>query len=299
MLQLISTLFFLSSILLFSACAPKTASQEESTLLRSYRLIDDNKVDDAISLLTDATERLELENSLQNEEEIKDLKVTLASAYAKKAGITIKEIAKAADLAKKTTSFNIKKELIEKNTLIKISEQSQQMFNFFVTILRSTRVISIIPKIKAAKLDYLKQSIKILNSVPNLGPDDLVYSALIKIIYVRNFLDQSLLGKSITKLEKVNNQCVANFSIFRDHLLRATQTLSSAYGDVGKAMPKKKTEIVKGLATLDEMTKNLIQFKAAQVIVDNVMASSLENIFVELGFGSQNLSCEFNVQTTQ
>ena len=147
-------------VFLIYGCSQSKPKSEESTLLRSYRLIDSDKEDEAIGLLS---HELQVRDSQAAEgtdqsSEATQLRVTLASAYAKKAGLTIREIARAYDMARSLASFKI-----DKQSVVNPTENDQKVADLSNLVLQEIRLIqtiTIIPKVEQDQQLYLYQSIE-------------------------------------------------------------------------------------------------------------------------------------------
>ncbi|MBC7419857.1 MAG: hypothetical protein H7328_03930 [Bdellovibrio sp.] len=274
-------------------CGKSRNQDEEGVQLRAYRLIDDDRVDDAISLLTaEIGNRDEAANDGADlSQETTDLRVTLASAYAKKSGIRIYEIANAFQMGKQISNYKIQSTDFDPESN---GEKLNGLSVLLITQLKMMQTISIVPKIAQEKTKYLEIAIRILNSAPNLSPADLVYSAILKVILVRTMLESAELKSFMPKVVKENGQCVARFTEFRDHLTRASKVLLSGYEDVAKAMPEKKEEIMKTAVTIVDLTSSVASLNAAGIVLNSFNTNSLEHIYKSLGVGSQIISCETN-----
>lgn len=284
--------YFLILVLLIYGCSQSKPKSEESTLLRSYRLIDSDKEDEAIGLLS---HELQVRDSQAPEgtdqsAEATQLRVTLASAYAKKAGLTIREIARAYDLARSLASFKISKE-----NLVNPTENDQKVTDLSNLVLQEIRLIqtiTVIPKVEQDQQLYLYQSIRILNSISNLSPADLIYSVIVKVVYVRTLLESNQIKAILPKIVKENNQCVAKLSEFRNYLQKATKILLSAYDNLATALPEKKEEILNSSRSLVELSSNLGTLNSAGVLVFGLNQNKLNDLYRAFGVSSQDITCE-------
>lgn len=299
-MKIIFTILSTLTLTLLAGCAKSSNQKVESTQLRAYRLIDDNRTDDAISLLSAEIETKDNNsiNGLDESKEATDLRVTLASAYAKKSGISIHEIAHAFEMGKQISSFNaqssqISSEKVEPN---ENDRKLKDIASLLASQLKVIQTIAIIPKVQNEKLNYLAQAVRILNNTPNLGPADLIYSALLKIILVRTMLDSDEFKSILPKVVKENHQCVAKLNDFRDHLTRASQILLSGYEDLGKAMPEKKEEVMNSSKTIVDLTASVASINAAGIVLYSLSnSSSFDSIYTALGIGSHIVNCEPDV----
>lgn len=283
--------------LLMVACGKSNKVSNETPLLRSYRLIDENRTDDAINYLTSQIdERDAVAPSGQDDSpDTTRLRVALASAYGKKAGVDVHAMAKAFQAGKSIASVKAVK--FDKIDEAKASNQDHQLEALAVWIVESLKgveVVEVIPKIEADKIMYLQQAIRILNSTPKLLPGDLVYSALLKVIYVRAEFEVSELKTVLPTVHQENGQCIAKVSDFRDYLVRASKLLLSAYDDLGNAMPTKKAQFQKDSQVIVDLTTSIASVTAATDILDTVSLDTMNRIYKSLGLASQNISCGAN-----
>lgn len=290
-------LVLISASLLFGCGKSDHNQSEENVQLRAYRLIDANKVDDAISLLSAEIDSRDqnAQNGIDESKETTDLRVTLASAYAKKSGIRIFEIAKAFEMGKKISSFKLQEFSSKADSSNNPSDKAlRDISKLLMAHLKMIQTLSIIPQISQEKADFLLQAVRVLNSSNNLEPADLIYSAILKVILVRTMLESDSLKFVMPKVVKENNQCVANLTEFRDHLTRASKILLSGYEDIGKAMPEKKKEVENASKAIVELTTNVASVNAAGVVLHSLNTSSLDSIYNSIGVGSQVVDCESN-----
>ncbi len=286
-------LFVLFSLLL--GCSQNNQKHED-VQLRAYRLIDDNNVDQAILLLIDEikSRNAQAPNHKDNTYSTKELKVTLASAYMKKAGISIKEIAVSFQLAKNINSFRAFNENEISKDEANASKNLKNISTLFATCLRLAQAILIIPHVADQNIIYLKQATKVISSCPNLDPEDYIYSAIIKIILVRSMLESENHGDISPKIEKQNKVCVTNLSDFRDYLTGMTPILSSAYQDVAKAIPDRSEEMKSNINKITVLSDNLKTANFASIVVSSLQNESLNPLYVFLGIGNEIRSCVEN-----
>ena len=285
-------IYLLVLFLLVFGCSQSKPKSEESTLLRSYRLIDSDKEDEAIGLLS---HELQVRDSQAPEGtdqsvEATQLRVTLASAYAKKAGLTIREIARAYDMARSLASFKI-----SKKSLVNPTENDQKVTDLSNLVLEEVRLIqtiTVIPKVDQDQQQFLYQAVRILNSTPNLSPADLIYSVIVKVVYVRTLLESDQIKALLPKIVKENNQCVAKLSEFRNYLQKATKILLSAYDNLAAALPEKKEEIVNSSRSLVELSTNLGTLNSAGVFIFGLNQNKLNDLYRIFGVSSQDITCE-------
>lgn len=273
-------------------CGGSKHQQSESVLLRSYRLIDSGQPDDAIALLHDEIDARDAKaaNGQDQSGETNELRVTLASAYAQKAGITIREIAESYQLGKKIAQVKFKD--IDASYRSEGDRKVTTMLNMVLIHFRTIETVTIVPKVPSDRLRYLEQAVKVLDSTAQLGQADLLYAAILKLVTVRSMLESDNLKAVIPKSSDINKQCVANFSGFRDYLLRATKILISGLDNVMQAMPDKREELTRNSNDVSEVAAGLSSINAAAITIFSVDRSTLNEIYRIFGISSQEINCE-------
>jgi hypothetical protein len=282
------------SLLLFFGCGGKENHQEESTLLRSYRLIDNDKADDAISLLSDEIDQRDNASAdgLDTSAETTELRVTLASAYAKKAGITIHEISQSYVLAKKISDIKLQNDF--ENFQTENDRKITDISKLLLGQIKIAQTLTVIPKVNSENIVYLHQAVKILDSAPNLTTADLVYSSILKIVLVRSMIESDSLKSILPKASDINKDCVADFSNFKNYLLKTTKILLGSFDDLIKALPEKSSDIVKTIADIKELSENIASVNAAGIVIYNVNRSTLNSLYRFFNVSPQEITCGAN-----
>lgn len=295
----ISGFVLLAFMLMLMGCQSKNSQQQdESVVLHSYRLIDENRTDEAIVLLTDEINKLSKNTSeANNSAEMIELKITLASAYAKKAGLTVREMAKAIKQSQQIANINT---MTTTSTSAEYAKNEKILHDFselLLTYFKSFQIISVIPKIEPAKIVYLSQAVKIISSISDLSPADLIYSAVLKVVLVRTLLESNEIKQIIPVITKENNECVAKVGEFRDYLVRASKILISGLEDLTKALPDKKDEYMRSAHDIVEFSTHLSEINSAGLVINKLQPNALNQIHSLLGIGSQEINCD-SVQNT-
>lgn len=323
-------------LLLILGCGKTQSDKINGNLqMRAYRLIDDNQIDDAISLLSHEIDKRDeaAPGGFDDSPETSKLRVTMASAYAKKAGVQIFEIAKSLKILLEISSYKIYKPHqsltgakpskekpatspdhgdsnesghvfqspvhsgpIENKILkgIQFKNASRDYFDFlesFLEYFKFLQMTLVLPKVTQENYIYLYQSIKILNSAPNLSPGDFVYSAFLKAIQFRTIIESEEFKKNLPYLVKEENQCIAMFGKFGENSSRAIKMLLSGLNDLEKAMPEKKEELRKSSEELTQVMSRLDVMNSEGIIINNFQSSSFLFMFKSLGFGSLENNC--------
>lgn len=270
-LSKVTTFILISFImgLTTTACGPQK-NGTESILVRSYRLIDENRMDEAITLLT--------QEQKQNPSE--QVNVTLASAYAKKSGLSIREITKSFSQAQAiasvdTSSLTESPNYFDQNIgqLGKLTTVNSQHFRFF----------SVVPKIEESKIIYLEYACKLLNSTQLTDPANHIYAAIIKIVLARSYLS----------LSKPQMSVVSSLDDFKKPLLKSSRFIASATGNFLAAMPEKQKEIAEFQTQLNSLIDQLAltEFNVSfnQGMQEPNFAAAYQKFLESIGNGSQQI----------
>lgn len=233
--------------LALASCSKKEEPQE-STMMRSYRLIDEGRSDEAIDLLEQAED--------ENPKDIA-IKVTLASAYARKANVRVQTLA--------PVVFAVQKYDALQDANAKGTSSSSAAKGVGLVLSAIERVSSIwaiyaaIPNMEKDQLPYLKHAVQILDAVAGeLTPKDHVYRGILKAVILKSVIENELMT-SHDLTDETFDACKPNFVALQSALNDIAKVLNDILDDMvianphqKAAMEKVRTEMVNGFAKAGE-----------------------------------------------
>ncbi|MGE0632500.1 MAG: tetratricopeptide repeat protein [Pseudobdellovibrionaceae bacterium] len=223
----------MNKILLLSFCAflalngcGRLEKKSESPQLKSYKLIDAGRSDEAIVLM---------ERELEANPENRSYRMTLASAYAHKAGFKIQKLLPLIKNGKPLPSWksiqkaNAKKSKTELATL-KLSWHLRNYLHFMETY-RS------IPDIHEDKIGYLRAAIETMQVLEKPYPEEALYRTVLNVLLLKYQIQNEILGK-----KKSQDTCKIDLSFIEDRIKSVGETLIDMMSDMEIVTPKKKKE---------------------------------------------------------
>lgn len=224
-------LFFCILSFVFLGCSNKPENTEDP-VLESYRLIDNQRTDEAIDLL---------ETHLANDQKNNTYRSVLASAYAHKAGIRIQKLVPAISESEKL------KKLSEALPKVKADESNAKRTNadtlnvvaWLSNLSDVFHAYSAIPVVETENLVYLRHSIYILNEIgTDIKPEDALYRAVLEVILFKNILAGTFKGGLVDSAKIDTAACLVDIGSFNDTFVELGKILIDIYGDIGIAFPK-------------------------------------------------------------
>lgn len=170
-------------------CGTKNDTQQSEPVLKAYRLIDEQRTDEAIELL---------ESSLVQEPANSEYKVVLASAYAHKAGIKIQKLVPVIIQSDKLKRMNVQIPEIGHNQqpnkavnagALNIALLLNRFAGFFETY-------ASVPIVTPDQATYLTHAIYLLNDVgAQIKQEDVLYRAVLEVVLFKHILTEGLIGE--------------------------------------------------------------------------------------------------------
>lgn len=234
-----------------NGCRKHDSPNEEDLKWRVYRLIDDDREDEAILLLEDEIARRDLQdNSGKDHSPVTmEYRTILASAYAKKAGLNFKVFIRSFSLIKQSQEmmqWNLKWSESSFKSEEKSDEISLTLMRTLFQIQNLERALTAIPEVSKDKAYYLEKSFVILSGVPDLREANKVYFALLHLVKIKRIIYQEIRPK-ISRLK----YCEPFFTLLRDDLLLVLELSTKLLDLIMKVQTKEKSKI--------EELKNKIQ----------------------------------------
>ena len=289
---------YISLTTVLFSCGSKSDSNRdnESVELQSYRLIDSNQEDSAIVLLTDKIAELrfaKLKRELSDPEkkQLNQLKVILASAYAKKAGITIREMVVTYQIGKQFS--NLSSAFSSGQIEIKTSQDKalQSIIDIYLGQIKIFQAISAIPKVEKNNIIFIEQAVKVLQSTSNLSPGDYVYSAFIKLILARSYLESENMVNIVPKVEKNEKECIAHFDRFRQYLIKTSSVLLGCIDDLKHALPNQASDFDRVAKGITDVSTQLVALGYANHVIQEIEIQSLGSLYKAMGLSRPAVEC--------
>lgn len=264
------TTILLISVLAFVGCSRQKKQQSDNVLLESYRLIDEQRDDEAIELL---------QNALQKDPNNREYRMTLASAYAHYAGIKIQKLAPlVASFDSLSKAFNNSKE-ISKISQVDVTLES------WVTLLQQFSGIfsaySSIPELAPDKVIYVEQAIKEINLLGKLSQNEAIYRGILRIILIKNKINTKLLGQFTNENP---DQCKVDIDSMNQNILGIGRDVIAAMEDIQTANPDKAGEITQWKKKTADMVSDLSLITTSAMVLDEVSTIALKKSIIEEGF---------------
>ncbi len=269
---------FLNLIFGLCGCGKTKQTHSESAVLKAYRLIDEQRTDEAIELL---------EHEVKREPNNREYKVVLASAYAHKAGIKIQKLvpvfSRSHHLQKLNSASTAKEKMSWGEKLNKKALNISALFIRLATVLAS---YSSIPIIDSEGELYIRHAIELLNSLDKkITQEAALYRAILEVILLKHFLTENFIGEFAEPNIKNEESCRIDLGNLNDSLIVLGKLLIDIYDDLGYANPKQASK----MAQQSEETANVISdltFATTSIAVfDETSTLFLKQAAIESGFG--------------
>lgn len=270
-------LFFCVAFSFLAACAPEKREHTESKKVEAYRLIDEQRTDEAVELL---------EDSLRKDPENAEYKVVLASAYAHKSGFRIQALIPAVAKAK---SFKQEDTQLVK-TITKAKEggraaaimQLARVFNQFSEFLK---IYHILPELQnETQKIYLQHAVDLLSSLgKDLKPEDALYKAVLEVLLLKHELSDQLVGEFSAEADY--DKCALNLSGINATLIRLAKLLIDIYYDIGVAMPDQAPKMKALAASASDAVSGFSIAITSVTALDEAVNVFLKQNAVQNGFG--------------
>lgn len=289
-------LWFFKALLLlglcvFMGCKKKPKQPKEDTVVKAYRLIDEQRTSEAIDLLE---EELKKDSSIHNNE----IKFVLASAYAHNAGIKIQVLVPAVTQLYKFQNATKKKKLAQQYSasgkpVNKIAVTVSAMFN---QISATLETYAAIPGVTEAQVDFLKHAIELINSIEApVTQEQALYRAVLKIILFKYMMEESLLTApaSIDVAIVEDKNCVINIKKLNESLVPLGKLLITIFNDMAIANPRHSESLTKTSTEINTQLAEMALASNTFSVMDEFSASLIKRSALELGLGKM-IKCQEN-----
>ncbi len=261
-------------------CQAKNTDHNVDPRLEAYRLIDEQRTDEAIELL---------ETELQNDENNNELKVALASAYAHKGGIKIQKlvpIVSSIDKINKDRSAPIdtqkQKNLTEKThaSLINASLLLSQFSRF-------VEVYVAIPVADRNQADYIRHAILLFNEIEskNLKQEDVLYRLILEIVLLKHILVENFIGEFVPPKSADKKKCRLDLAMINHSIVGMGKLLIDIFNDAGFIRPQTANDMKKLASQTSDAVNDLTIFFTSATVVDDITEAFLSESLIQHGFG--------------
>lgn len=269
-------------ILLFSAMACENKQnriKEETPTLKAYRLIDEQRTDEAIEVL---------EVELQKEPHQIEYTSALASAYAHKAGIKIQKLIPVVTQADRVNKLKDKFiEISDKHSASeKINDSAVNTSIFLIKLSTMIDAYAAVPVLTKEEAVYLKHAIGLLNKIgKNITADDVLYRAVLEIILFKHIFAENLIGDFITPARPGNAKCRVEIGRLNDTLITLGKLLIDIFNDLGYIRPKQADSMKRLSLATSEAISNLTLTTTAIAVLDETSNILLKQALLQQGLG--------------
>lgn len=282
----ISIVLVLTLSFLVSACSSKEQELKEGdVLLTSYRLIDEQRTDEAISLL-------ELE--LKKNQGDYDLQVALASAYAHKGGFKIQklmpafksadEIKKLAKERKKQQKPSTEKPKKEEIQLTGSDRTTRDISDLLVKASKFVNIYTSIPSITVEEAVYLNHAIYLLDELKSsILPPEALYRAVLRIVQLKH-----LIAKDFQENEFSSEGFTCNDGLTQGtkRLLDVSQVIVHIISDLVIVNPKDAEVLNSITLQISESVSHLTSVSTSLIVLEETSNAYLQQSAIQQGFGN-------------
>lgn len=278
MKKLITASLLAVACIVINACAKNdTQNKKEDVVLKSYRLIDEQRTDEAIELL---------ESELASDPDNYEYKITLASAYAHKGGMKVQKFVPAVSKADKMKDLKLSLEDVDdkasvsnqvNTTAINVARLLTQFAQFF-------EVYAVIPVINSDQATYIKHAIYLLNETDDrLKPEDALYRAILGIIMFKHILAEGLIGEFVKP--EGSETCRFDLGNVNDTFVELGKTLIGVLNDIGYANDDQAKDLKTTSDEVADTVSNLTLATTSLMVIDEASSMFLQQAVIQHGFG--------------
>ncbi|MDZ4678688.1 MAG: hypothetical protein SGI74_14415 [Oligoflexia bacterium] len=263
---------------MLAGCSKKE-DKKQNTVLEAYRLIDEQRTDEAIELL---------ESAITKEPSNTEYKVVLASAYAHKGGIKVQKLVPIINHSEKLKKLGEKLPELNKAEA-KSQRVNQAALNLSAVLVRFAGFLEAYASVPLAtpnQATYIRHAIYILNELGNkVKPEDALYRAVLEIVLLKHILAENFVGEFLEPANKEETTCRIDLGNVNDAAITLGKLLIDILNDIGFSNPDQ-AEAMKRMANeTSETVSNLTIFFTSATVVDEVSNIFVRQAAVQHGFG--------------
>lgn len=262
-------------------CQSKKSNRQDSTLVTAYKLIDDQREDEAIFLLEQELNKTPTDSPYKIQ-----VKMALASAYAHKAGIKVQKFGPLLEVSKNKVEFPTGLTLRNKGTTSK-SEAVDIMIRSIAGLITSFRLVmdyyTAIPTVKPADERYLDYAIRILDSLgKNVTQGQAMYRAVLNVVYLKNYLAAHVFDDGLQVNLDVST-CEIDFNKLNKSLERTAKISIQIVDDLALAQPSKSKNFQSLRKQLGDSVSDLTVVTTSASLLDETSMIFAKSAIVESG----------------
>ncbi len=256
----------------------KDKNAESDVIVKAYRLIDEQRTDEAIQLL---------EDELRRTPENYHLKVVLSSAYAHRAGIKMQTLFPAMRELRKIKGFGKKSSSTPRrpgdprppqNTIAVLA--IAKLMNQYAGVIEA---FTSIPTVNASQRQSLEHAINLLGRLDSdILPEDAIYRAVLRVVLFKNTVTQNLMGDVPSAS---TGTCRVDFGSAGDTIVTLGRLLVDIYVDVAIANPKNRKDLERRSTQVTEVTEAMTSTLAGFSMADEATRMFMSEALIENGFG--------------
>lgn len=214
-------------------CTYNKSNENETPVLKAYRLIDQQRSDEAIEIM---------ERALEAEPDNYEYKVTLASAYSHKAGLKIQKLV---PVILKAQESEQNRTQLEKKLSISTNAQNDQAQKYVINLVTLLMQFSgyietyrAIPEIDADKVIYLKYAVQLLYETGNqIKKSDALLRSIMNVVLFKHIVAKNFMYGSEIRPEGSYEECNLDFKKINEKLEEPAKILIDVFSDVGLVYP--------------------------------------------------------------
>ena len=260
-------------------CGAKNESQQNDTVLKAYRLIDEQRTDEAIELL---------ETSLTQNPSNSEYKAVLASAYAHKAGIKIQKLVPAINQSGNLKKMNDKLPEIgsNKSTTDKVNDGALSIAMLLTRFAGFFEAYASVPVVTKDQATYLTHAIYLLNDIGSqMKQEDVLYRAVLEVVLFKHILAEELIGEFVSPQTKDEQTCRIDLGNVNDTIVKLGKLMIDIYNDIGFANPKQAGDMKKMAEQTSDSVTNITIATTTVTVLDEAATIFLRQAAIQNGFG--------------
>lgn len=270
--------FYILPLFLIISCNRSKPEKREDPILKSYRLIDEQRSEEAIILL---------ESELVNNPNSVKLRSVLASAYAHKAGIKLQKFVPLLYQIRQNLKNKTKLSELKLFTNQSISKSTLVLSNLFLKLSSIFEIYNAIPNISTLDSVYLKYAIHLLKTMPSEIPkEDLIYRGILEVILFKHLISENLIGDLKDQVSIDDSNCIIDFVKIKENFLTLGKLLIEIQYDLKLTDSKQIEELVQSLKDFSESASEF-----SLINMDESSKNAMKQNLHQFGFGKV-IQCE-------
>jgi hypothetical protein len=281
---------FLLPVLISLGCGQQSAAPEEDSVLKAYKLIDQDRAEEAVALI-------EPEHRANPKD--RRLTITLASAHTSLAGLQVYSFYDLLEhtVFNKSSQGSDSKFSLTPPKLDLTGDDSQKARNFVSYLVSYLTYIDTllsiyqkIPSLTMPQKKHLEIAVALLETLNPQEKSDGLFKAVLRVVYFKYQIEKEFVP-SMIRTDK-DNVCQLNFSNLTDNVWNTLVSLENILSDLTIAYPKKESDYNQAINDAKKMADQLITGVTALELVGNGAVDLLIGHLKQQGMGDQ-IKCTF------